>query len=273
MTAERMAFDGEKAFRHLEHLAVDIGPRLTGSAGEHKAARYVARQFRSFGLKVTQQRFDSTTFSNRKCGFEVRQGGRWRRLEAEPVMLSESTPAGGVEGALYDAQTGQGEYLTPEMKGKIVLVCGALTAEDRHRAVGYGAKAIVFIDPVVRENFRRTLLRVESRRTYGDLPMATIRHMDGLEIIRRGAGRCRLVLRNSEKKSYSLNVIGQKAGTDFAEKYLRRYVTDAPVFPFVREISEDQMKDIEKYFDKGKLPIPGKEPTPYGPKTQPRRRS
>jgi aminopeptidase YwaD len=218
MTAERTTFDGKKAFHHLEHLAVTIGSRLTGSPGEHKAARYIARAFRSFGLRVTQQRFGCITFSNRKCAFEVRQGGRWRQVAAEPVMLSKSTPPGGVEGEIFHAESGQPEYLTPAMKGKIVLVGGRFEAEDRHRMIGYGPKALVSIDPTVRESFRRAILHDESRRTYGSLPMATIRHLDGLDIIKQRARRARLVLRNSERKSYSLNVIGEKAGTDVADE-------------------------------------------------------
>ena len=220
MIARRTAFDGEKAFGHLEHLAVEIGPRLTGTAGEHKAAKYIAREFTSFGLKVSRQRFDSLTYDNSACTFAVRQGGRWRAVDAEPVMLSASTRAGGIEAELYDARTGQAEYLTPAMKDKIVLMCGELTPENRHRVVSLGARAVVFIDPVVRENLRRTVLWGQTRTTYGNVPMATIRHKDGLEIVRRGEGRGRLVLRNSEKTSYSLNVIGEKAGTDLADEII-----------------------------------------------------
>ena len=218
MTAELTTFDGKKAFGHLKHLAVTIGFRLTGSPGEHKAAGYIARKFRSFGLKVTRQRFGCITFSNTKCTFEVRQDGRWRQVAAEPVMLSKSTPAGGAEGEIFYAETGQPQYLTPAMKDKIVLVCGRLDAEDRRRMIGYGPRALVFIDPTVREDFRRAILDDESRRTYGSLPMATIRHLDGLDIIKRRARRARLILRNTEKKSHSLNVIGEKAGTDLADE-------------------------------------------------------
>ena len=218
MAERTTAFDGKRAFGHLEHLAVTIGARLTGSGGEHKAAAYIAREFRSFGLKVARQRFGCITFNNRKCTVEVRHGRRWQAVAAEPVMLSKSTPAAGVEGEIFYAQTGQAEYITPAMKDKIVLVCGRLAAEDRRRMIGYGPKAIVFIDPVVRENLRRSLVHDESRKTYGSLPMAAIRHLDGLDIIKRGAGRARLVLRNSEAKSYSLNIIGEKGGTDLADE-------------------------------------------------------
>jgi aminopeptidase YwaD len=218
MTADVTAFDGEKAFQHLVHLAVTIGPRLTGSPGEHKAAAYIAGVLKSLGLKVTQQRFPSITYGNRQCVFEVLQGGRWRAVTAEPVMLSQSTPPGGVEGDIFFAETGQLEYLTPAMKDKIVLVCGAVRAEDRPRIIRHGPKAVVTIDPAVREGLSRAVLRDGNRRTFGNLPMATIRHLDGLDIVKQHARRARLILRNSEARSYSLNVIGEKAGTDFADE-------------------------------------------------------
>jgi len=212
-----MAFNGKKAFRHTEHLSVTIGARLTGSPGEHKAAAYIAEAFKSFGLKVTRQRFPSITYDNRKCVFEVHQAGRWRQIQAEPVMLSKSTPPGGVEGEIFFAETGQLEYLTPAVKDKIVLVCGTIRGEDRPRVIRLGAKAIVTIDPALREGFRRAVHYDDDRKVYGSLPMATIRYLDGLDIVERRAGRARLILRNSEKKSHSLNVIGEKPGDDFAD--------------------------------------------------------
>ena len=44
------------------------------------------------------------------------------------------------------------------MKDKIVLVCGRIAAEDRHRMIGYAPKALVAIDPTVREDHRRAML-------------------------------------------------------------------------------------------------------------------
>ena len=218
MTANTMAFDGEKAYRHAEELSAGIGARLTGSPSEHKAAAYIAKAFRSFGLKVSQQRFDSITYDNRKCVFEVRQGRRWRQIEAEPVLLSKSTPPDGIEGEVFYAESGQLDYLTPAMKDKIVVTCGAIRGEDRHRVIRLGAKAIVQIDDAIRHGSRRAVHYDDERQIYGNLPMVTLRHLDGLDMIRQGAKRLRLVLRNTEKKSYSLNVIGEKPGTDFADE-------------------------------------------------------
>jgi len=218
MASKSTAFSGKKAYEHLKHLTVTIGPRLNGTAGEHKAARYIAAAFKSCGLKVTQQRLPCLTFDNRKCTFEVRQGGRWRRVEAEPFLLSKSTPPGGVEGEIFYAETGQLEYFSPAMKDKIVLVCGQVRAEDRHRLIGFGPRALVTIDPSVRDGFRRAILYDGSREPYGNLPMASIRHLDGLDIIQQRARRARLLLRNTEKTSHSFNVIGEKPGTEYADE-------------------------------------------------------
>ena len=218
MTAKAMAFDGKKAYGHAEHLSVTIGARLTGSSDEHKAAAYIAKAFKSFGLKVTNQRFPSITYDNRKCVLDVRQAGRWRQIQAEPVLLSKSTPLAGVEGEIFFAESGQLAYLTPAMKDKIVLACGPIRAEDRPRVIRLGAKAIINIDPSLREGYRRAVHYDDDRRVYGSLPMAAIRHLDGLEMVKKRADRIRLVLRNTEKKSYSLNVIGEKPGTDFADE-------------------------------------------------------
>jgi len=217
-TVKVTAFDGKKAYQHAKHLSVTIGARLTGSADEHKAAAYITKTFKSFGLKVTNQRFPSITYDNRKCDLEVRRAGKWRKIRAEPVLLSKNTPPAGLEGEIFFAEAGQLEYLTPAMKDKIVLVCGAIRVEDRPRLIRFGAKAVVNIDATLREGYRRTVLYDDERAVYGSLPMVTIRHIDGLDIIKKPADRIRLILRNTEKKSYSLNVIGEKAGTDFPDE-------------------------------------------------------
>jgi len=213
-----MAFDGARAFRHLKHLAVTLGPRAVGTAGEHRAAAYVADAFRAIGLKVRLQRFPSLAYDNERCTFEVHDGGRWRPLPAEPVLLSHSTPPRGIEGELFFAETGAAAYFSPAMKGKIVLACGPGRPEERLRLITYGPKAIVCIDPTVRDALSRSVLHASSRHLYGNRPMAVIRHLDGLDLVRRGLGRARLILRNRETPSHSLNVVAELPGTDLADE-------------------------------------------------------
>ena len=218
MTEKTTTFDGERAYEHVAHLAATIGPRLTGTAGEHKAARYIARHFRSCGLKVSRQRFPVVTFDNRKCTLEVRRGGTWQAVDAEPTMLAKSTPPAGVEGEVFYAEAGQAEYFTPAVKGKVVLVVGSVPGEARLRLIGFGAKALVAIDPQMRPQHRRSILGDKSRKAYGSLPMASIRHLDGVGLLQDLPDRVRLVLRNTERKSHSLNVVGELPGTDYADE-------------------------------------------------------
>jgi len=211
-------FDGKKAFEHLKKLAVGIGPRLTGSAGEHEAAQYIAKAFRSFGLKTRLQKYPALTFESAKCSFEVKDGAGWRAVQCQPVMLTKSTPPRGLEGEIYYAETGDAEYLSPAMKDKIVLVCGGIGPDNRPRFLSYKPKALVMIEGGIGEEPIRVNIGDDNRKTYGNLPMARIRHLDGLEIVKKGLKRARLTMINKERKSHCFNVIGEKEGADFKEE-------------------------------------------------------
>ncbi len=56
----RAAFDGGRAFRHLEQL-VAIGPRPAGSPGLVRARAYIIEQLAAAGLKTEEQAFDAAT--------------------------------------------------------------------------------------------------------------------------------------------------------------------------------------------------------------------
>jgi hypothetical protein len=153
------SFSGKRAYEHLEHLAVKIGPRLTGSAGEHKAARYIERTFKSFGLRTRLQRFPVTTYDSRKCVFKVKDGAAWRRVKCEPVMQTPSTPARGLEADIHFLESGSPEFFSLEMRGKIVLVCGRIAPEDRPKFLAFKPKALVMIEGGIGENPIRVNLR------------------------------------------------------------------------------------------------------------------
>lgn len=50
-------FEPRRAFEHLDKLAYEIGPRLSGTKGERLAADYIREQFKSYGLKVKEEKF------------------------------------------------------------------------------------------------------------------------------------------------------------------------------------------------------------------------
>lgn len=211
-------FDGRKAYEYVKHLAVDIGPRLTGSAGEHEAAQYIEKQFKSFGLKTRLQRYPSITFDNKKTKFEVLDGGGWRSVQCQPVMMTKGTSPRGIEADIYFAENGAPEYFSPAMKNKIVLVCGAIGADNRPKFLSYQPKALVIIEGGLGEEPIRVNIGDDNRKTYGNLPMARIRHLDGLEIVKKGIKRARLTMEITERESHSFNVIGEKKGADLPEE-------------------------------------------------------
>lgn len=211
-------FDGKHAFSLVEHLAVKIGPRLTGSAGEHRAARFIENYFRDLGMETSLQRYPCVTFREEQCRFEVRRQGRWREVPCQPVMLSRNTPSRGVTGPLYFADAGGEENLSPAMAGCIVLVCGRFDFSLFPRLLSYKPLALVFIEQELTEEPIRVNFMDHSRTLFGNLPACRIRHLDGLELVKRRVQEGRFRLRTRERKSYSLNVVGELAGGEIPEE-------------------------------------------------------
>ena len=49
---ENVPVDQERLWTHLETLCQDIGPRLSGTAADERAVRYLADYFRRCGARV-----------------------------------------------------------------------------------------------------------------------------------------------------------------------------------------------------------------------------
>ena len=206
-------FSGEQAFEYCRYLSKEIGPRFTGTAGEHKAAEYIAKTFRSFGLKTRLQKFPAETFTVKKCTFQVRDGKSWRTLDAQPVGLSKSTPAGGVEGELVYIDCADVELFPDDLDGKIIMLTGTMNMADLPKLKTRGVKAVIFIDGGVNDEPIRRTYREYQRCDFGNMPMAHVKHMDGFDMVKRGLNRGRLTVQLTEKKSHCLNVIGELTGT------------------------------------------------------------
>jgi aminopeptidase YwaD len=213
-------FSGNKAFEHVSYMAEKIGPRLTGTAGEHAAAKYIAEQFRSFGLKTKFQEFDVETFDCDAHELKVQINGKWKEIPIQPVGLSGSTPVKGMTGELYYAEYGQPEYFSPEMEGKIVLVCGRVHPQNRYKFLRHKPKAVIFIESHLTEEPMRVNLREESLEAYGHIPLGRITHLDGLEIVKHNATKAKLIMRNTAHKSHCKNVIGELKGTDHPDEII-----------------------------------------------------
>ncbi len=116
-------FNGDKAFKHLERLAVEIGSRDSGSAEEREAAEYIASVFRGLGLKTSFQEFDVETGRVLKQRLEVLEP-YVEEVECMALPLAGGTGPEGVEGELLYLESVVEEYITPEIDGKILLTQG-----------------------------------------------------------------------------------------------------------------------------------------------------
>lgn len=95
----------------MEYLASEIGVRVGGTEAAHEAAEYISGQFAEAGYDPELQSFKFE-------GYEITR--EWELdvlshdvdLDVAPVLYSESTPAGGIEGTIRDAGTA---YLVEEL--------------------------------------------------------------------------------------------------------------------------------------------------------------
>ena len=111
---------------HMDQLAVKIGNRLAGTPGELKAAKYIQKMFRKYGLTgVRQELFPCVSWSCKVASFSVKDGNRWRRITCLPLAHSKCTK-GKVEADLVYLETASERDLRgKDLKGKIGLLFGS----------------------------------------------------------------------------------------------------------------------------------------------------
>ena len=209
--AKMTAFSGSKAYGYLKHLATTIGPRWTGSPAEHRAARYLAKMFRQFGLTTRLQQFPVRTFSNSKCTFAVRDGGKWRPIAIQPVCMTASVR--NLTGEMYYLESAARECWTDEMAGKIILSPDCHHPADRPLLIRkYKPAAWVLIETHLAPEPVRFAMPHAERRDFGDIPHARMTHLDAVDIVKRGLTAARMTMINTDRPSHSLNVIGEVTG-------------------------------------------------------------
>ncbi|QIK63540.1 M28 family peptidase [Leucobacter viscericola] len=135
------------AFEHVRHLAVDIGPRVAGTAAEDAGIQYVKSQLESYGFTTEVETFpvSASTYANvtpsRDTGLQV----SWQYRPAANALFTGS----GAPVVAEVADIGSGATITPAaVNGKFVLVDWNATAATRNAIitdlVAAGAAGIIF---------------------------------------------------------------------------------------------------------------------------------
>lgn len=209
-------FNGGKAFKHLERLAVEIGSRDSGSAEEREAAEYIASVFRGLGLKTSFQEFDVETGRVLKQRLEVLEP-YVEEVECMALPLAGGTGPEGVEGELLYIESVVEEYITPEIDGKILLTQGfyraGLELFTRYRPLG-----VISIGRRPNSPLGHGWGTAKLRDKYGSMPVVNVKFEDGLKLLDSGAKNVRLTADIKAGKAKSQNVFGELEGSEKPEE-------------------------------------------------------
>jgi aminopeptidase YwaD len=134
--------DVERVVEHVKVLAVDIGVRDSGSAGEQRAARYIADVLTAQGYATTVETF---TYPARYDDSTVKAGA----AEAIRGFLLDGAATGSASGVLVDGGLGQPDQIAAvPARGAVVLLRrgGLPFAQKVANAQQAGAVAVVIVN-------------------------------------------------------------------------------------------------------------------------------
>ncbi len=128
---------------HIRVLAVDIGPRVSGTVGEKKATEYIATQFRSYGYDVEMMPFTFSGDRFNRIG-TVTEGDA--TFEALALVGSASGKVSGP--AVFVGLADDAGISGKSLGGKIaVAMRGTIPFADKYdKAKAAGATALVIIN-------------------------------------------------------------------------------------------------------------------------------
>ncbi|MFB0557489.1 MAG: M20/M25/M40 family metallo-hydrolase [Candidatus Bathyarchaeia archaeon] len=218
---EDLLFNGERAFKDLEKLAVEIGTRPSGSEVEKEAANWIASEFEAIGIKTSIEEFEVTTGGVISKKLEVLEPYK-EEINCEVQPLYGGTGPEGVVGELVHLETLDEEYLTQEVTGKVILTSGR--PKDRKKAFGILSKlkplAVIIVESSPRILAKNLWGSSIVKEKFGDFPTVRVTYEDGLKLLEKGANRVRLIAETEVKKVKSHNVIGELAGSDRPEEVI-----------------------------------------------------
>ena len=215
------ASDAELVLGHIEQLALEIGVREAGSAGERAAAAYIEGVLAAAGYETTMEPFTASTRTDRST--LVTAGG----VSVRPFMMNGSATGEATGRLLYGGLGAPEELAALELVGAVLLVDrGVLPFSEKvSNAEAAGAVAVVIANNGDGA-YSGTLGGLRAR-----IPVVAIRQAEG-ELLRPLAGRAvELTVRAAieQIEVTSQNVVG-RAGIR-CEVYLGAHYDSVPAGP------------------------------------------
>lgn len=212
-----MEIYGEREFELLKKIGFT---RVAGSEEEKKAAEILKAECESIGVPAIIEPFTIEDADIETATFEILEPFH-QAYEVTGYKCAQNTPDGGLTAEFLYVESGQEADLL-EAKGKIVLVNGYLRVPLFKRLMKAGVAGIVTMEGTIRDKLDETDLSTRmlrrTLRAFGSVPLVNLRVKDAMDLVRRGASKARIVLKNTVVERTSHNVIATVMGTEKPEE-------------------------------------------------------
>ncbi len=193
----------------LQSICERFPNRTTGGKGEQGQARYLTEVLQDAGLKPVQ--IDPVPCLG--CDFDPAElrvpGLEGNSLEAMPVTFTGSTPAEGVTAELVYADDVEFvDFANENLRGKILLVFGLFgdysVTKYYRAAIQTGLKGVI----VIRDSDQTICYGLPPAAAgCGDLPVVSVSHGTGMEIMKSGATSAYLRVQQRIREVTGTNVV------------------------------------------------------------------
>ena len=205
------SFSGKKAYKHLQVLAREIGPRHGGSENEAQAARYISRHFRELGLRTKTLSYPIYSFEDAVARLKTMDG---REVSCVALPITTSTPPRGITRKTIFLESNKAASLTPDVRDKIVVMFGSFGGDLQRRFHSYKPAGLVSIQTGAHQKHLRTTYKSASRRKIGSVPTVKVTLQDGIKLIKKLPERLNLkVITQGEGIMRGRNVVAELGGS------------------------------------------------------------
>lgn len=207
-----MQVDKDRLWEHEKVLAVEIGPRLSGTPADERTVEYMAAHFERCGAQASVQDYDCPGWDHEGTELTLMGKGGPQTLRAFAQTFTEACD---VEAELVVVSTKHELEFRPDLEGKVFVLTGEvggpqaanrnqtlLAVEERKPAA---AIVVDHIEDVSTKLFRDPFLRV---------PGAAVAPSVGAVLRENEGRRVRLRIKARRYDSVSHNVIGHLPGAE-----------------------------------------------------------
>ena len=212
-------FEGQRAYKHIQVLSEEIGPRVSGTEAERQAAEYVSRQFAEMGLKPQTLAFDLPSEQASAFKLEILEPALGEML-AYPLVGTPDTPPEGLTGEVVFAEYPQEPYVGPHIEGKIVILAnGGILGGNLKTLLKFKPLGLILVGRTMsREPNTFHVIRKQGNKPFELVPTLHISYESAVQLWNKGVKRVRMSLTTERKPGKSYAVVAEVTGSEIPDE-------------------------------------------------------